>query len=160
VNGEIVNQALEAMTTALSSSADGAAIKAIPSVRKSQSFSSGPAGRVLLHVDSEGAAVPAAGVPEPSTSTLRGPFRRVTPMGWFPRGQKKESYLERKIRMLQVEIFSGSCQISLSVFCCISEETLFLLHFSENLLLHFCRNPLVVFLVKPFCCISEETLLY
>ncbi|CAM6041252.1 unnamed protein product [Sphagnum compactum] len=101
VNAEIVNQALEAMTTALSSSADGAAIKDIPSVRKSQSFSSGPAGRVLLHVDTEGAAVPAAGVPEPSTSTLRGPFRRVTPMGWFPRGQKKESYLERKIRMLQ-----------------------------------------------------------
>jgi hypothetical protein len=105
VNAEIVNQALEAMTTALSSSADGAAIKDIPSVRKIQSFSSGSAGRVLQHIDTEGAAVPAAGVPEPSTSTLRGPFRRVTPMGWFPRGQKKESYLERKIRMLQVEIF-------------------------------------------------------
>lgn len=37
----------------------------------------------------------------PSPRSVRTSHRRV-PLGWFPRGQKTESYLERKIRMLQV----------------------------------------------------------
>lgn len=39
--------------------------------------------------------------------------RRVTPLGWFPRGQKTESYLERKIRILQVNVGRNWAEISL-----------------------------------------------
>ena len=39
--------------------------------------------------------------------------RRVTPLGWFPRGQKTESYLERKIRILQVNVGRNWTQICL-----------------------------------------------
>ena len=55
----------------------------------------GQAGRVL-RTNADGGA---GGNPSPRS--VRTSHRRV-PVGWFPRGQKKESYLERKIRMLQV----------------------------------------------------------
>ena len=62
------------------------------SVRKSKDFA-GRAGRIL-RAEGEGAG----GDPSPRSA------RRRPSLGWFPRGQKTESYLERKIRMLQVGI--------------------------------------------------------
>lgn len=74
----------------------GHASRVISTVTKIKDYSS-QAGRVLRE-NGEGAS----GV-NPSPRSHRTSHRRVTPLGWFPRGQKTESYLERKIRMLQKE---------------------------------------------------------
>ena len=66
----------------------------VSSARKGKELQ-GQAGRVL-RANADGVA---GGNSSPRS--LRASHRRV-PLGWFPRGQKTESYLERKIRMLQV----------------------------------------------------------
>ncbi|KAG0607570.1 hypothetical protein M758_8G039400 [Ceratodon purpureus] len=65
----------------------------VSSARKGKELQ-GQAGRVL-RANADGVA---GGNSSPRS--LRASHRRV-PLGWFPRGQKTESYLERKIRMLQ-----------------------------------------------------------